>query len=76
MEVNAMVKTTINLTDELHSKVEKRSQELGVAKSAIIALCVEKYFQDKEVMDAVPRLPQMLDELRKLSEKMAEKESK
>lgn len=64
-----MVKTTINLSDDLHSKVVKRAEELGVAKSAVVALCVEKYFQEQDAMSALPQLIELALKSDKLAQK-------
>jgi len=67
------MKTTVNLSDEMNEKVEARMKTLGVSKTAIVSMAVERYFQEQDVINNLPELLKMFGDSSKFNKKTVSK---
>lgn len=57
MEVQQMtVRLNTRVSDRLNEWLDKRSEEMGISKSALVAVAVENYMKETEVVQGIPKL--------------------
>lgn len=58
-----VVRVNARISPSLNEWLDKRSQEVGISKSGLIAMAVENYRKETEVVDMLPKLMAKLEEL-------------
>ena len=67
------MKTAISLPDELFTKVEHEAKRLGVSRSHLFAIALEKYLHESDYVDITNRLNEIYDtELSSLDSEIVE----
>lgn len=66
------MRVTINLPDELLSRVDKGADKLFISRSAYIATALAQKLQQDEVIEKMPDFMSEIRELRKLAEKQVQ----
>jgi len=51
-----MKRLTVSFPDPVVKKIEKMSAEIGIPQSAVVAMAVKEYFDQKEVIVNLPKL--------------------
>lgn len=63
-----MVRVNTRISAKLNEWLDNQSKETGVPKSTQIMLAVEQYYQQKEVMNKMSDMNQIIEKLRQLEE--------
>jgi predicted DsbA family dithiol-disulfide isomerase len=61
-----MKRLTCSFPDPLAEKIEKMSEETGIPQSSVVGLAVKEYFDQKQVIDSMPKLLQLAQDLGKM----------
>lgn len=65
-----MPRVNINISDELKSYFEKLSEETGASQSALMAIAIKEYVDQKRVIEVMPQLMQQCYDLQQQMELM------
>jgi len=60
---NAPVRLNTRVSQQLNDWLDKKSAEMAISKSALVAISVENYRKESEAIDTLPALLKKLDEL-------------
>jgi len=61
-----MKRLTVGFPDPVAEKIEKMSSEIGIPQSAIVAMAVKEYFDQKDMIANLPKLLQLGEDLAKM----------
>lgn len=67
MDVKKRLNTT--LPEKTIDKLEKYSTTYGISKSSAIALIVEKFFLEQEMIERARQVPDIMTQLKELADK-------
>ena len=68
-----MKRLTISFPIPVAEKIEKMSAEIGIPQSAVVAMAVKEYFDQKEVIINLPKLLQLGESLASMDAAAAKK---
>lgn len=68
-----MKRLTVGFPDPVAEKIEKMSSEIGIPQSAVVALAVKEYFDQKDMIANLPKLLQLGEDLAKMEAQDAKK---
>lgn len=68
-----MKRLTVGFPDPVVEKIEKMSSEIGIPQSAVVAMAVKEYFDQKEMITSLPKLLQLGEDLAKMEAKDAKR---
>lgn len=57
------VRLNTRVSHDLNDWLDKKSEEMAISKSALVAIAVENYRKEKETVEALPALLKKLEEL-------------
>jgi len=60
---NAPVRLNTRVSKQLNDWLDKRSLEMGISKSALVAVSIENYRKETDVVEVLPQLLKKLEEL-------------
>lgn len=63
MEKKPPVRLNTKVSYELNEWLDRKSEELGISKSALVAISVENYRKETETVAVLPALLKKLEEL-------------
>lgn len=64
--VAEMVRVNTRISKEVNDWLDNKSAKTGVPKSTLIYLALEQYIQQQLVVDELPKMMGMMEELKKL----------
>ena len=66
--VAEMVRLNTRVSKEVNDWLDHKSAKTGVPKSTLIYLALEQYIQQQHVVNELPKMMEMMDELKKLKQ--------
>lgn len=63
-----MIRVNTRISKEVNDWLDDKSNRTGIPKSTLIYLALEQYIQQQHVMNEMPRMMQMMDELKRLKQ--------
>lgn len=61
--MNKPVRLNTRVSSRLNDWLDKKSEEMGVSKSALVAMAIENYRMQMETIDVMPNLLKKLEEM-------------
>lgn len=61
-----MVRVNTRISKEVNDWLDNKSDRTGIPKSTLIYLALEQYIQQQLVVDELPKMMEVMDELKKL----------
>ena len=65
MKAVKTVRVGSRVSPEVNKWLDKKSSEMGISKSAVIAVAIENYMKEQEVVKGIP---EMLEVMKKLNQ--------
>lgn len=66
--VAEMVRVNTRISKEVNDWLDNKSARTGIAKSTLIYLALEQYIQQQHVVNEMPKMMELLDELKKVKQ--------
>lgn len=66
MSKSDMVRINTRISREVNDWLDAKSERTGVSKSTLIYLALEQYIQQQRVADDMPKMMEMITELKRL----------
>jgi predicted DNA-binding protein len=61
-----MVRINTRISKEVNDWLDNKSAKTGISKSALVYLALEQYIQQQKVADDMPKMMEILTELKRL----------
>ena len=71
----AFKRMTITIQEELADKITQYNQQTRIAKSNIIAMALEQYFESKEIMNTMKDLSPLLEQIKLMTKAIEDKKN-
>lgn len=67
---NNMVRVNTRISKQANEWLDNQSTSTGIPKSTLILLAIENYIQQKEVMERMSDMSELMDKLNKIESKL------
>lgn len=68
-----MKRLSCSFPDSVGKQIEKMSEEVGISQSAVVSMAVKDYFDQKEMINNLPKLLKLGEDLAKMDIQDAKK---